>query len=109
MRPPSTLITGQDGKDMELNPRQVDVPVIWAIGEWYAGKDTQLDAAVKTLLAPTDLPAYMLRLHRFPELGSQGLEVTVGGPVYPHRLHHHPEQRVRDVSRLGDRDLGSRA
>jgi tricorn protease len=51
MRIPSTLITGADGKNMELVPRQVDVPVRRAIGEWYEGKDTQLDAAVKTLLA----------------------------------------------------------
>ena len=51
MRMPSTLITGHDGKDMELAPRPVDVLVERAIGEWYGGKDTQLDAAVKTLLA----------------------------------------------------------
>jgi tricorn protease len=50
MRIPSTLITGADGKNMELVPRPVDVPVRRAIGEWYEGKDTQLDAAVKTLL-----------------------------------------------------------
>jgi tricorn protease len=51
MRIPSTLITGADGKDMELVPRPVDVPVTRAIGEWYESKDSQLDAAVKTLLA----------------------------------------------------------
>jgi tricorn protease len=51
MRMPSTLITGHDGKDMELVPRPVDVPVERPIGEWYTGKDAQLEAAVKTLLA----------------------------------------------------------
>ncbi len=51
MRMPSTLITGHDGKDMELAPRPVDVPVERPIGEWYTGKDVQLEAAVKTLLA----------------------------------------------------------
>jgi tricorn protease len=51
MRMPSTLITDHAGKDMERAPRPVDVPVQRPIGEWYAGKDTQLDAAVKTLLA----------------------------------------------------------
>jgi hypothetical protein len=35
---------------MEMHPRPVDVAVTRAIGEAAAGKDTQLDAAVKTLL-----------------------------------------------------------
>lgn len=50
IRLPSTRIYGADGKDMEMNPRPVDVPVRRAMGEWYAGKDTQLDEAVKQLL-----------------------------------------------------------
>ena len=54
MRMPSTRITGADGKDMELHPRPVDVEVSRPIGESYSGKDSQLDAAVKELLA--DLP-----------------------------------------------------
>ena len=51
MRMPSTLITGADGKNMENNPRPVDVPVTRPIGESYAGRDSQLDAAVRELTA----------------------------------------------------------
>jgi len=43
-------ITGNDGKDMELNPRAVDIPITRPIGETYTGKDSQLDAATKELL-----------------------------------------------------------
>ena len=50
MRMPGTLITGTDGKNMENNPRPVDVLVTRPIGESYTGRDSQLDAAVKTLL-----------------------------------------------------------
>ncbi len=49
-RLPRQLITGSDGKDMELNPRPVDVPVTRPIGETLTGKDSQLDAAVRTLM-----------------------------------------------------------
>lgn len=49
-RLPRQLITGADGKNMELNPRQVDVPVTRPIGETFTGKDTQLDAAVRQLI-----------------------------------------------------------
>ena len=41
---------GSDGKNMENNPRPVDVAVSRPIGESYTGKDSQLDAAVKELL-----------------------------------------------------------
>lgn len=51
VRLPSTRITGADGRDMEMNPRPVDVPVVRPIGEWYTGRDSQLDAAVRELLA----------------------------------------------------------
>jgi C-terminal processing protease CtpA/Prc len=51
MRMPQTLITGTDGKNMENNPRPVDVAVTRPIGESYAGKDSQLDVAVRELLA----------------------------------------------------------
>ena len=54
VRLPSTRITGLDGKDMEMHPRPVDVEVTRAMGESYQGKDTQLDAAVATLLAQLD-------------------------------------------------------
>jgi C-terminal processing protease CtpA/Prc len=51
MRMPSILITGGDGKDMEGHPRPVDIAVTRPIGESYTGRDSQLDAAVKELLA----------------------------------------------------------
>jgi tricorn protease len=50
IRMPGTRITSNDGKTMELNPRQVDVPVARPIGETYLGKDSQLETAVKELL-----------------------------------------------------------
>ena len=53
VRLPGTRIRGADGKDMELNPRPVDDTIVRPIGEWYSGKDSQLDEAVrKQLLAP---------------------------------------------------------
>jgi tricorn protease len=56
MRMPSTLITGHDGKQMENNPRPVDIEVSRPIGESYTGKDSQLDAAVRELLAELARP-----------------------------------------------------
>ena len=50
MRMPATRITTLDGTTMELNPRQVDIPVTRPIGESLQGKDSQLDAAVRELL-----------------------------------------------------------
>jgi tricorn protease len=50
VRVPSTRITDMNGKDMEMHPRQVDVKVERPIGEWYSGRDSQLDAAVAELL-----------------------------------------------------------
>ena len=49
-RLPRQRILGSDGKDMELNPRQVDFPVTRPIGESLTGKDSQLDRAVRELL-----------------------------------------------------------
>lgn len=49
-RLPRTRITGADGRNMERNPRPVDVPVSRALGEDADGIDSQLDAAVKVLL-----------------------------------------------------------
>ncbi|MEO7660553.1 MAG: S41 family peptidase, partial [Pyrinomonadaceae bacterium] len=49
-RLPRQLILGSDGKNMELNPRPVDVPVTRPIGESLTGKDSQLDRAVKELM-----------------------------------------------------------
>jgi tricorn protease len=51
MRMPGTKITGADGKEMEGNPRTVDIAVTRPIGESYTGRDSQLDAAAKELLA----------------------------------------------------------
>jgi len=53
-RLPSTRITSLDGMDMEMHPRPVDVEVTRPMGESYSGKDSQLDAAVATLLAQLD-------------------------------------------------------
>jgi Tol biopolymer transport system component/C-terminal processing protease CtpA/Prc len=50
LRLPSTRVSDNSGKDMEMNPRPVDIPVVRPIGESYAGKDSQLDAAVQALL-----------------------------------------------------------
>jgi C-terminal processing protease CtpA/Prc len=54
MRMPGTVIRGADGKVMENNPRPVDVAVSRPIGESYTGKDSQLDVAVRELLAQID-------------------------------------------------------
>ena len=50
MRMPGTRITGSDGRNMELNPRPVDIAVTRPIGESLTGKDSQLDVAVSELL-----------------------------------------------------------
>ena len=50
VRVPFERITDQHGNDMEMHPRPVDVLVERPIGESYAGKDSQLDAAVAELL-----------------------------------------------------------
>ncbi|HUQ98601.1 MAG TPA: S41 family peptidase [Gemmatimonadaceae bacterium] len=55
VRLPSTRIRGADGKDMENNPRPVDIPVTRAVGEGYSGRDSQLDAAVQALLTQLGL------------------------------------------------------
>lgn len=51
LRIPFTRIRDAEGKDMELFPRPVDVRVDRDMGEEYRGVDTQLDAAVRALLA----------------------------------------------------------
>lgn len=43
-------VDGTDGKNMERNPHQVDVPITRPIGESLTGKDSQLDTAVRELL-----------------------------------------------------------
>jgi Tol biopolymer transport system component len=50
IRMPGSKITTNDGANMELNPRPVDIPVTRPIGESLTGKDSQLDTAVRELL-----------------------------------------------------------
>ena len=54
LRLPRMRITATDGADMEMKPRAVDVPVTRALGEGPQGRDSQIEAAVKTLLAQLD-------------------------------------------------------
>ncbi|MFI5228308.1 MAG: S41 family peptidase, partial [Gemmatimonadales bacterium] len=51
VRMPFERITDEQGNDMELHPRPVDVRADAQIGESYTGRDSQLDAAVATLLS----------------------------------------------------------
>jgi C-terminal processing protease CtpA/Prc len=50
LRLPRMRVKGADGRDMELQPRQVDLPSTRPVGESASGKDTQLDDAVRVLL-----------------------------------------------------------
>jgi C-terminal processing protease CtpA/Prc len=50
LRVPFIKITDHAGQDMEMHPRPVDVEVVRPIGEGLAGKDSQLDTAVRELL-----------------------------------------------------------
>ncbi len=50
LRVPFIRVQGADGKDMELNPRPVDIRVERLLGETLSGKDSQLDVAVAELL-----------------------------------------------------------
>ena len=50
VRLPFIKITDNAGKNMELAPRPVDIPVTRPIGESYSGKSIQLDKAVAELL-----------------------------------------------------------
>jgi Tol biopolymer transport system component/C-terminal processing protease CtpA/Prc len=50
VRLPFITITDADGNPMELHPRPVDVPVVRPLGESYQNKDSDLAAAVQTLL-----------------------------------------------------------
>jgi len=51
LRLPRMKVTANDGTNMELKPRPVDVAVTRPIGEATSGRDTQLDKAVEVLLA----------------------------------------------------------
>jgi tricorn protease len=50
IRMPFQRVTTMEGVTMEMNPRPVDVPVTRPIGESLAGRDSQLDTAVRELL-----------------------------------------------------------
>ncbi|HSJ25396.1 MAG TPA: S41 family peptidase [Longimicrobiales bacterium] len=50
IRMPGTFIRDNRGQNMELNPRPVDIEVQRPAGEWYSGRDSQLDRAVEVLL-----------------------------------------------------------
>jgi Tol biopolymer transport system component/C-terminal processing protease CtpA/Prc len=50
LRIPFIRVTDAKGQNMELRPRATDIQVVRPIGESYSGKDSQLEAAVKTLL-----------------------------------------------------------
>lgn len=50
LRIPFIKITDNKGQNMERNPRPVDVFVQRPLGETQAGKDSQLDAAIRELL-----------------------------------------------------------
>lgn len=54
IRMPGTFIRDNRGQNMELNPRPVDVEVERPAGEWYQGRDSQLDRAVAVLLGQID-------------------------------------------------------
>lgn len=54
IRLPFSRVTDNTGKNMELAPRPVDVPVSRPIGESYTGQNRQLDVAVKELLQQVD-------------------------------------------------------
>ncbi|HEV2761885.1 MAG TPA: S41 family peptidase, partial [Pyrinomonadaceae bacterium] len=54
LRLPRMRVEDSAGKNMELNPRPVDIPVRRPVGESYTGRDTQLDAAARELLNQLD-------------------------------------------------------
>ncbi|MBO0939528.1 PD40 domain-containing protein [Fibrella sp. HMF5335] len=54
IRLPFSKITDNTGKDMELAPRPVDIPVSRPIGESYTDQNTQLGVAVKELIKQLD-------------------------------------------------------
>jgi C-terminal processing protease CtpA/Prc len=54
VRLPFITITDNRGQPMEGHPRPVDIPVSRALGESFQGKDSELDTAVRSLLATVD-------------------------------------------------------
>jgi tricorn protease len=51
LRLPRMRINATDGSEMEMKPRPVDVPVTRPLGEGAQGRDSQIETAVKELLA----------------------------------------------------------
>jgi len=49
-RLPRMKVVGADGKNMERNPRPVDIPVTRPVGETKTGRDSQLDRAIAELI-----------------------------------------------------------
>jgi tricorn protease len=54
LRLPRVMVETLDGEDLDVAPRDPDVFVERPMGESHLGKDSQLDAAVKTLLEQID-------------------------------------------------------
>ena len=54
LRVPGVRITDSNGVDMEMRPRPVDVPVTRPLGEAAQGRDSQIESAVKELIAQLD-------------------------------------------------------
>jgi Tol biopolymer transport system component/C-terminal processing protease CtpA/Prc len=50
LRLPRMRVKASDGGEMENVPRKVDVEVSRPLGEWLAGKDSQLDEAIRALI-----------------------------------------------------------
>jgi C-terminal processing protease CtpA/Prc len=63
IRLPRLLMADRTGRSLENHPRPVDEEVTRPIGESYTGRDSQLDMAVKKLLAQIGtgfkLPAFL--------------------------------------------------
>ena len=53
-RLPRMKVVDNNGKNMERNPRPVDIEVTRPLGETLSGRDTQLDTAVRELLKQLD-------------------------------------------------------
>ena len=51
---PTTMVFDQRGQSLEMHPRPVDITVSRPAGEWYTGRDTQLDKAVAELIRQVD-------------------------------------------------------
>ena len=57
VRLPFIKVEGSNGKNMEMQPRPVDIPVKRQVGESYTGRDAQLDTAMDELLKQIRRPS----------------------------------------------------